>query len=94
MSTANQPLDPYEAPPSDLREIFKKYKNLKPDQLSDDLDLLNFNLLPECQSSISIKAVEGVPAAHIMETFGRFAHLNGTVPRDATVYSSETLPGG
>jgi hypothetical protein len=86
-------LNAYEAPPSAIKEVFKKYQKIKPAELLADKDILDFSREPPPDSVQldSVLAVDSLKAAFHTFLDGETA-LNESLV-EVKVYSLKQLPG-
>ncbi|KAL3421610.1 amidase [Phlyctema vagabunda] len=87
------PLNPYEAPPQDMKDVFKRYQKMKPDLVVNQADVVDFQLHPH-RHAHQFKCSRNIPSSTLKHVFGRFMDTDGHIDYpDISVYSSIDLPG-
>ncbi|RDW85503.1 hypothetical protein BP5796_03828 [Coleophoma crateriformis] len=87
-------LNPHEAPPQDLKDLFKKYQKLKPDQYVHDEDLIRFGPLENVDSE-AYDVSSPISTSQLQEAFGDFLHgeIGDIAFAECPIYSSRAVPG-
>lgn len=87
-------LNPHEAPPQDLKDLFKKYQKLKPDQYAQDKDLVAFGPYENLDTE-AFKALTPIATSQLQEAFSDFlgGEIGDLASASCPVYESRVLPG-
>lgn len=86
-------LDAHEAPPSGLKELYKRYQKLKLEDLAFDTEVLDFS---KARLGDDIEILKPIPSSHLESIFSRFVKEednNFFITQDAAVYGYKRLPG-
>lgn len=87
-------LNAHETPPQDLKDLFKRYQKLKPDQYFQDENLIGFAPLEHFDNE-AFDVLSPIATSQLQKAFDSF--LDGEIGDFATaecrVYGSRALPG-
>ena len=85
-------LDAHERPPEALRLLYKKYQKIKPLELAQDLDVLDFAQRPETKSTQHVKIVRFIASCGL--NFTNTSEVESPESdRPIEAYESDRLPG-
>jgi hypothetical protein len=94
-------LDPYQRPPEGIRNVYKRYQKMKPQDLSQDPDIVDLerDLLSESQyGNPKVEVVKVLDVDHLEDAFQKFAegeelHLPITTSMPIPVFEHADMPG-
>jgi hypothetical protein len=93
MDNAGPSLNPYEAPPLEMKAIFKRYQKMKVAEINGDEAVIDFSRSQLPHDVTVLESIKSSRLVHIFDQFYVEDEDNSFSIKDSPVYSQSALPG-